>query len=58
MVEVVTLGGTSAPGLELPLSLGSFILATISCLVGSRMMMGVGLGFVVITLILFFERGS
>ena len=58
MVEVVTRGGTSAPGLELSLSLGLFSLAAISRSVGSLMMTGGGLDLVAITLILVFGRGS
>ena len=58
MVEVVTQGGTSAPGLELSLSLGLFILAAISRSVGSLMMTGGGLDLVSITLVLVFGRGS
>ena len=58
MVEIITLGGTSIPGLELSLSLGSFILEAISCSVGSWMMMGAGLDLLAVTLILVFGRDS
>ena len=58
MVEVVTRGGTSAPGLELSLSLGLFSLAAISCSVGSLMMTGGGLDPITLTLTLVFGRGS
>ena len=53
-----TLGGTSAPGLELSLSQGLSSLAAISCFVGSLMMTGGGLDLLAITLTLVFGRGS
>ena len=55
---MITLGGTSAPGLELSLSLGLFSLTTISYSVGSLMMTGGGLDLVAIALTLVFGRGS
>ena len=58
MVKIITLGRTSIPGLELSLSLGSFILEVISCSVGSWMMMGAGLDLIAVTFILVFGRDS
>ena len=58
MVEVVTRGGTSAPRLELSLSLGLFSLSAISHSIGSLMMTRGGLELVAITLVLVFGRGS
>ena len=55
---MITLGETSAPGLELSLSLGLFSLAAISYSVGSLMMTGGGLDPITLTLTLVFGRGS